>query len=182
LKIAILFLSILIFFPVLTYSQHSLTIGVFGGAIIPTGIFADGYNISPSLGIEGYYPIDPNVDFAGDIAYTFLAVKNPGSLTSNDNYHYLESSVGLRLNLISSKVKFFIAVLVGAYNFGVNYEFNGIKYSSNSTSFGMSGGGGVLFPINRHIEFSVQGKFHNIFTPINSTDYIGFTGGLNYKF
>jgi hypothetical protein len=156
--------------------------GVFGGVIIPTGVFSDGYNISPSVGVEGYYPIDENVDVAGDIAYTFLALKNSGNLVTDYNYHYLETSAGVRLNLIASKVKFFIDVLVGSYNFGVNYTSGGIKYSSNSTSFGMSGGGGILFPLTRHIEFSVQGKFHNIFTAIDNTNYIGFTGGFNYKF
>ena len=156
--------------------------GVFGGVIIPSGTFADGYNISPSIGVEAYYPMDKNIDVVGDFSYTFLTLKNSGSLVSNENYYYLELSGGLRMNIVFPEGKFFINLLVGGYDFGVNYTANGTDYTSSSTSFGLSAGIGVIFPLTRKIELSAQGKFHNIFTPVNTTNYLGFNGGINYKF
>jgi hypothetical protein len=181
-KKLLLVLLLLTIVPSFSFGQKNITLGVFGGVIIPTGTFADGFNLSPTVGVESYYPVDKNIDVVADIAYSFLSLKNPGNLISNDKYYYLESSGGIRLNLMPVKQKFFIEALVGGYTFGVNYTINGITYTNSTTNFGLNAGAGVIVPLSAQIEIAAKVKFHYIFTPVNSTSYIGFTGGFNYKF
>ena len=181
-KKLLLVLILLTIIPSFSFAQQNITLGVYGGVIIPTGTFADGFNLSPSVGAESYYPVDKNIDVVADISYSFLSLKNAGLLVTSENYYYLESSGGIRLNLVSAKEKFFIEALVGGYTFGVNYTLNGLTYTSTTTSFGLNAGAGVLIPLTQQIEIMAKGKFHYVFTPVNSTSYIGFTGGFNYKF
>ncbi len=181
-KKLLLVLTLLTFIPALNFAQQNLTLGIFGGVIIPTGTFADGFNLSPTVGVESYYPVDKNIDVVADIGYSFLSLKNAGNLVSNYSYYTLESSGGIRLNLMPAKQKFFIEALIGGYTFGVNYTSGGLTYSSSTTSFGLNAGIGVLFPLSQQIEFAAKGKYHYIFTAVSPTSYVGFTGGFNYKF
>ena len=131
-------LTLLTFIPSLNFAQQNLTLGIFGGVIIPTGTFADGFNLSPTVGVESYYPVDKNIDIVADIGYSFLSLKNAGNLATGYNFYYLESSGGVRLNMMQAKQKFFIEALIGGYTYGVNYTSNGTSYSNSTTSFGLN--------------------------------------------
>jgi hypothetical protein len=179
-KIIFAFLLLLLL-PVLSFSQQNITIGVYGGVIVPMGNFADGFQASPTVGAEGYYPLAMNIDLFADIAYNFLSLKNTPVTVSNESYYYIESSAGVRFNFTPTKQKLFIEAGLGGYTYGYKFTSGAYTYNSSVSYTGINGGFGVIVPFSPKFEFMGKAKFHYIFTTGNSSNYFGLTAGINYK-
>ena len=183
-KIFFLFLILLI--PVLSHSQiKSANLGLYGGILLPMGDFSNSFNISPSAGIEGFYPVNADVDFVADISYNFLTSKLN---IPNTNYYFLESAAGIRYNLTPTKQKFFIEAEVGAYTYGNHYSDNsGSSYNYSKSYFGFNLGVGALIPVSNKFAITGKAKYHDVFSDGNFSpsgsysNYVTITAGITFS-
>lgn len=178
-KVYLLFLMLLI--PAVSFSQVNLvSVGIYGGVMVPVGNFAHGYKTSPHIGIEGFRCVSKNIDVVVDIAYTILSTKF--ELYTNTNFYFLETTAGVRYNFTPTKEKFFIEAGIGAYTFGSKYTFGGVDYKSSTTDLGINAGVGGSLPIDKSFAISGKLKLHNRFPSGESTNYITIAAGINYLF
>jgi hypothetical protein len=160
-------------------------LGLYGGILVPMGDFSNSFQISPSAGIEGFYPMNTDVDFVADISYNFLTLK---SNDPNTSYYFLESTAGIRYNLIPSKQKIFAEVEVGAYTYGNHYSDNsGYSYNYSKSYFGFNLGVGALIPVSNKFAITGKAKYHDVFSDGNFSptgsysNYLTVTAGFTFS-
>lgn len=191
-KIYLLFLILL--FPVICFSQVKIvTIGFYGGVLIPTKFtndYRDNYKVSPNIGAEFLYTVSPNIGIVADVTYNLLSIDYAQTWIDR-NFYYIESTAGVRYNIIPTKNIFFLEGGLGAYilkaKFTESLQPGGYGnelhyYDWSSTDFGINGGVGIIFPIDNTFSITSKVKFHNVFTSNGEKNYFSITAGVNYSF
>jgi hypothetical protein len=164
----LLFISALIFLGIKANAQVS------GSANF--GIFKPTYEGSESqvgFSISAKYKLNPK--FA--VGATF------GSFSKNDKDFDMKTStmpiVGLvEYHLSDKKVNPYLGLDFGLYN--LSSSVFGFKYSDSY--IGLAPTFGINFSISEKVAFNSNVKYHNIFTPEESTSALGINAGLSIKF
>ncbi len=188
-----LLLSILII-AVNTFAQIDLnnktSIGAHGGLFLPysSEIFKSGIN----LGFDIQYKINPIYMFF-NLTYNISSRKNnlqSEYYKNTSNTGLLEISIGTKIKIAETNIKYFIDGGLGVYNENKSsYEIkiNGITTShpsDNNTSLGGNFGVSGEYPITQDIDFVAKVKYHLYFgvgdAPFLNT-YFGILGGIKYN-
>jgi hypothetical protein len=107
------------------------------------------------------------------------------SLEGIFGYHYAPAKAGGSLNIyqFSGDAKYYITT--GNIRPFINGGIGGYAFSPGSTHFGGNVGGGVLFtPASFGPHWGLQGSynFHAVNTPLSTTQFSTFQGGVRYAF
>lgn len=157
-----------------TSATKPFSLGISGGASIPTGDLSDfvntGYNVGGHVGLGT--PALP-ISFRGDVNYDNFGAKGSGnsnvhvwSYTANAVYE-VPTMTGIRPYIIGG---------IGGFTPGSSTTSGGTTYSaSGSTKFGFDVGGGLTIPLSgfntfieaRYNRFNNDGGGNTSFIPIS---------------
>lgn len=149
-----------------------VSIGVSGGASIPTGDFSNGvntgWNLNGHLGLAT--PMLP-VSFRGDVGYNNWGAKGGGSahmwnLTGNAVFT-IPNPTGVSPYIIGG---------LGAYKPGFSY--NGVTANSN-WNFGYNVGAGVNLPLSGFNTF-IEAKYVHVNTQGGNSQFVPITFGVMF--
>ena len=180
-KIYIL-LTVLLLTSSLGYTQTGVfSLGANLGLYVPMGDDADAFKLSPSIGAEVGYSINPQFDLVANFSHIFLSLK--GTSSSSVSYSYTEFTAGGRFNFVTEQQgKIFGEACLGSYTAGLSATSGGTTASVTNTEFGINAGFGGIYSINKNFDLIGKLKLHDIFTSNSSTNYLTFTAGVNYLF
>lgn len=149
------------------------SLGISGGASIPTGDFGGnngvntGYNVAGHVGLG--VPALP-VTFRGDVGYNSFGVKGVGG-TNATIWEFTANAVYSFPTV--SPIRPYIIGGIGAYRPGVSTSSSGSSYSaSDGSKFGFNAGAGLTIPLTGFNAF-VEARYHRF----NNGDSNGISGG-----
>jgi opacity protein-like surface antigen len=154
------------------------SIGISGGASIPTGDLSNdvntGYNVGGHLGLGA--PAIP-ISFRGDVNYDEFGAKGAGnsnahvwSYTANAVYE-VPTMTGIRPYVIGG---------IGGFTPAVSYSTEGSTYTaSGGTKFGFDVGGGLTIPLAGFNAF-VEARYNRFNDDGGSTSFVPITFGVMF--
>ncbi len=156
-------------------SPKPVSIGIAGGAAIPIGDFSNsfntGYNGTVSLGLSSYgSPL--GLRFEG--MYNKFLARNDIGIRNPPDARIIAGTANLVYSLPGQGIRPYLIGGVGYYS--SKLDVPGI---SSTNKFGVNGGIGALFPLSGFNAF-VEGRFHDVFTEGNSTEFIPVTFGIMF--
>lgn len=153
-------------------AMKPISIGVSGGASIPTGDLSSvantGWNLNGHVGLAA--PTLP-VSFRGDVGYNNWGAKNGGSL----HMWNLTGNAVLTIPNPTGVSPYIIGGL-GAYKPGFSYQ--GVS-SSSSWDFGFNAGAGVNLPLSGFDTF-IEAKYVRVNTNGGSSQFVPITFGVMF--
>ncbi len=162
-------LVVLVLFTSLINAQGKISLGVNGGAAIPTGDFGDDFDLGWGGNALFVYHISPNADITGSAGYLFWNAKDAEDGTAiNVTFSSIPVMIGARY--LFGKEKFFG---YGSAELGVHFttldlpevdlgEGETFGGSESNTYFGWALGAGVLYKINEKIDLDLSAKYNMI--------------------
>lgn len=162
-----------------TSATKPFSLGISGGASIPTGDLSQfantGYNVGGHVALGT--PTLP-ISFRGDVNYDNFSAKGSGnssahiwSYTANAVYE-VPTMTGIRPYVIGG---------VGGFKPGSSYTSGGttVTQSSSSTSFGFDVGGGLTIPLSGFNAF-VEARYNHFNDNGGSTSFVPITFGIMF--
>jgi opacity protein-like surface antigen len=161
-----------------TSATKPFSLGISGGASIPTGDLSDfantGYNIGGHVALGT--PALP-ISFRGDVNYDNFGAKGSGnsnahiwSYTANAVYE-VPTMTGIRPYVIGG---------IGGFTPGASYSSGGTTVSANSsTQFGFDVGGGITIPLSGFNAF-IEARYNHFNDNGGSTSFVPITFGIMF--
>lgn len=157
-------LVVLVLFTSLINAQGKISLGVNGGAAIPTGDFGDDFDLGWGGNALFVYHISPNADLTASAGYLTWSGKDSLDVT----FSSIPVMIGARY--LFGKEKFFG---YGSAELGVHFttldlpevdlgEGEVFGGSESNTYFGWALGAGVLYKINEKIDLDLSAKYNMI--------------------
>ena len=161
-----------------TSATKPFSLGISGGASIPTGDLSNyantGYNVGGHIALGT--PALP-ISFRGDVNYDNFGAKGSGngnahiwSYTANAVYE-VPTMTGIRPYVIGG---------VGGFKPGASYSSGGSTVSaSGSTQFGFDVGGGITIPLSGFNTF-IEARYNHFNDNGGSTSFVPITFGVMF--
>jgi opacity protein-like surface antigen len=161
-----------------TSATKPFSLGISGGASIPTGDLSNyantGYNIGGHVALGT--PALP-ISFRGDVNYDNFGAKGSGSsnahiwsYTANAVYE-VPTMTGIRPYVIGG---------VGGFTPGASYSSGGTTVSANSsTQFGFDVGGGITIPLSGFNAF-IEARYNHFNDNGSTTSFVPITFGIMF--
>lgn len=161
-----------------TSATKPFSLGISGGASIPTGDLSDytntGYNVGGHVALGT--PALP-ISFRGDVNYDNFGAKGSGnsnahiwSYTANAVYE-VPTMTGIRPYVIGG---------IGGFTPGASYTSGGTTISANSsTQFGFDVGGGITIPLSGFNTF-IEARYNRFNANGSTTSFVPITFGIMF--
>ena len=161
-----------------TSATKPFSLGISGGASIPTGDLSNysntGYNVGGHVALG--MPSLP-ISFRGDVNYDYFGAKGSGnsnahiwSYTANAVYE-VPTMTGIRPYVIGG---------IGGFKPGASYTSGGTTLStSSSTQFGYDVGGGITIPLSGFNTF-IEARYNHFNDNGASTSFVPITFGIMF--
>jgi opacity protein-like surface antigen len=162
-------------------AQTPVSFGLGGGASLPLGDFGD----QAKTGFHGtalveFQPASLPVGIRLDGAFHRIGFSDLlEDFAGPGNFQLITGTLnGVYTFMTSAESKFhpYIIAGVGAYNFKANFDD---LDDDSETKFGINGGAGFNFGVGGASIF-LEGRFHNIFTEDESTNFVPITLGVRF--
>jgi hypothetical protein len=157
-------------------AQAKFSLG--GGLTLPLGDFDDlvgtGWH---GLGAVGFQPADFPVGFQVDGMYQRFGFDNvPDDFDAN--FQVIQGTANVVYTFTSAEESTFHPYLIGGLGL-YNEKGTGddVGDTESQTDFGVNAGAGFDFQLGS-VGLFVEGRFHNVFTEDNSTNFIPITAGI----
>lgn len=181
-------LIVIFLFAGLINAQSKIALGFNGGAGIPTGDFADGFDLGWGGNALFVYHISPNADFTGSAGYITWSGKDSIDAT----YSSIPVLIGARYLFGKDKFHGYGSAELGAHFVTLDTpeyqiaEGETLGGSKTDTYFGWGIGAGLLYNINEKIDLDFSAKYNMILVgeensydqKSTSVDYFGVMLGL----
>jgi hypothetical protein len=151
-------------------AQGRPTVGISGGAVIPTGDFGNGYNTGYNIAANlGFRPAASQLGFRIEGAFNRFDAKNAGA--SDVHANILDATGNIVLATGSStpgSVRPYLIGGVGIYNIKVSATLGGVSVSNSDTKFGLNGGAGLDLPLSGIAAFA-EVRYNYVFMGSSSS-------------
>jgi len=157
-------LVVLVLVSGLINAQGKISIGVNGGAAIPTGDFGDGFDLGWGGNALFVYHINPNVDLTGSAGYITWSGKD----SINATYSSIPVLLGIKYLFGKEKVHGYGSAELGVHfttldlpvvDLGEGETFGGTE---SNTYFGWALGAGLLYNISDKVDIDFSAKYNMI--------------------
>ncbi len=156
-------------------AQSKLSFGAGGGLTLPLGDFGDAAKLGwHGMALVGYQPAASKIGFRGDIMYG-----SHGLEQGVDGSFKLAGAMASITYAFQSKgsIKPYVLGGVGLFNAKIDIDNFG---SDDETKLAVGGGFGIKFRAGSDASFFAEGRFVNVFTSDNSTNFIPLTFGIQF--
>lgn len=190
LGVALLFM-VVVTAPQAHAAKGSMTLGVNGGMLIPSGDFADGFKTGWFGAVSGDYGVNDKCSVGLEVGMsgtkheddgTNAALVYPG-LTGTIKDQATIMPILLRGKYMfptsAEKVHPYVVLGVGMYNFKEKFETDNFSEEPSDTKFGGRGGVGVTYMASPQVGIGVEGSYHYISTDVKSTTFMTITAGVS---
>jgi len=162
---------------------NPFSLGVSGGAVVPTGDFGNRYNTG--YGINGIIavrvPVAP-VSFRGEVGYA----RNTAKLSDDINLRAISGVANLVFNLAAGPavtVRPYLIGGAGVYNLKVDLdgvdEGELLGGDDTDTKFGLNGGIGIELPLSGISAFG-EVRFTSVFVEGSNLNFVPITVGIRF--
>jgi len=162
-----------------TSATKPFSLGISGGASIPTGDLAQytntGYNVGGHVGLGT--PVLP-ISFRGDVNYDNFGAKGSG----NSNYHVWSYTANAVYEVPTmTGIRPYVIGGVGGFTPGASYTSGNTTVSASSgTKFGFDVGGGLTIPLSGFNAF-VEARYNHFNNDGGgSTSFVPITFGIMF--
>lgn len=175
--VSALALGMLLGAPTLRAQAAEFSVG--GGVSVPTGNFDD----AAKLGWHGtagvsFFPSNIPVGFQVDGTYSQFSDESP--LDVKDQLIYGTGNVVYKFSTAEdTRFRPYLIGGVGVYNFKLKGDDVPSGFDDSQTKFGLNAGAGFDFKAGAAGLF-LEGRFHNIFTEGDNTQFIPLTVGVRF--
>lgn len=172
-------------------AQSGVTFGVGGGASVPLGDFADenvggaevGYHGTAFVGFQGGASLPVGFRIDGMFQRYSISDDAIGPGDFDVNYQLISGSANVVYEFATSDATRFRPYLIGGggiYNLDTKGDdADDLGFEGDATKFGLNGGAGFNFAFG-NVGLFVEGRFHNVFTEGNNTNFIPISLGLRF--
>lgn len=189
-------LLVLVLVTLTTAQESKFSAGFGATTVYPVGEFSDNF---ASVGYGGklnfFFGLNPNLDLSVALGYWTVAGDYPESVVTlddeNGSYSNIPINVGLRYIFGQSSTKPYLSAGIG-WNFvsTTTPEYRdthagGKVYQSTSHSesaFGYFAGAGVIVETSETFYLDFNANYNSISTSGNSTGFVNFDIGANWRF
>jgi hypothetical protein len=162
-------------------AQAKFSLG--GGLTLPLGDFDDlvgtGWH---GLAAVGFQPADFPVGFQVDGMYQRFGLDDVPDEIDGD-WQVIQGTANVVYTFTTAEESTFHPYLIGGlglYNEkATGDELQALVGDESQTDFGINGGAGFDFQLGS-VGLFVEGRFHNVFTEDNSTNFIPITAGIRF--
>ena len=162
-------------------AQANFSLG--GGLTLPLGDFDDlvgtGWH---GLAAVGFQPADFPVGFQVDGMYQRFGLDDVPDEIDGD-WQVIQGTANVVYTFTTAEESTFHPYLIGGlglYNEkATGDELQALVGDESQTDFGINGGAGFDFQLGS-VGLFVEGRFHNVFTEDNSTNFIPITAGIRF--
>lgn len=182
LKSAVLAVSLLAFGAGAAHAG-SWSLGLNGGAGMPTGNFGDFASTGWNVGVNATNMVNNNWGFGADLGYHAWGAKEEVLSPGEDlNFSAIQATArGIYQFQTNSNMQPFMQMGLGMYNLGQKSEGGPSgDYDNSSSELGFNFGAGMNFATQGDMRWGISGLYHSIQTEGESTNM--FTLGLNVNF
>ncbi len=161
-----------------TSATKPFSLGISGGASIPTGDLGNyantGYNVGGHIALGT--PTLP-ISFRGDVNYDNFGAKN----STNSNFHVLSYTANAVYEVPTmTGIRPYVIGGVGGFTPASSLTNGGTTYtSSGSTQFGFDVGGGLTIPLSGFNAF-VEARYNHYNDNGGSTSFVPITFGVMF--
>lgn len=172
-------------------AQSGVNFGVGGGASIPLGDFADeavggaeiGYQGTAFVGFQGGANLPVGFRIDGMFQRFGLNDDAIGGGDFDVNYQLISGTANVVYEFATSEETRFKPYLIGGggiYNLDTKGDdADDLGFEGDATKFGLNAGAGFNFAFG-NVGLFLEGRFHNVFTEDNNTNFIPITLGLRF--
>ncbi|MGQ9819402.1 MAG: outer membrane beta-barrel protein [Candidatus Kapaibacteriales bacterium] len=175
------FLILFVFFSIASYSQKSkIMLGGDAGFGVPTGDFSESAKLGFGLnGVFSYF-FQNDLIFTGTLGYWNFGMKGSHANASG-SYSVIPINAGIQYRFPWREFTPFIGLETFLYHFSASVKISGWGSSSDSeTQFGFTPLVGIVFPLQKNMEFRAQMKYVIIFTSGSNATFLNLLGGIHF--
>jgi len=180
-------LFVLILFVSLTNAQSKMSLGLNGGTAIPTGDFADGFDLGWGGNALFAYHVSPNADLTASAGYISWSGKDSVDAT----YSSIPVLFGAKYLFGKDKVRGYGSAELGVHFTTLDlpeYNVGGVMFGGKQSDvfFGWGIGAGVMFKVGEKVDLDLSAKYNMIVVgeenswdqQSTSIDYFGIMLGV----
>ena len=153
-----------------------------GGVTLPLGDFGDVANTGfHGLAAVGFQPANLPVGFQIDGMYNRFGLDDAFTLGDDVNSQIIQGTANVVYTFTTAEESTFHPYLIGGVGL-YNFKFTGDDVpdgTESNTDFGINAGAGFDFQAGS-VGLFVEGRFHNVFTEDESTNFIPITVGIRF--
>jgi hypothetical protein len=154
-----------------------------GGLTLPLGNFGDGASTGfHGLAAVGFQPANLPVGFQIDGMYQRFGVEDAPD-DFDGNFQLIQGTANVVYTFVTAEESTFHPYLIGGvglYNFKpTGDDLEALVGDESETDFGINAGAGFDFQAGA-VGLFVEGRFHNVFTEGESTNFIPITVGIRF--
>ena len=154
-----------------------------GGLTLPLGDFGDGQGTGwHGLAAVGFQPANLPVGFQVDGMYQRLGVDDELGLGDDINNQIIQGTANVVYTFTTAEESTFHPYLIGGvglYNFKLTGDDVPDVLDESNTEFGINAGAGFDFQAG-NVGLFLEGRFHNVFTEGESSNFIPITVGIRF--
>ncbi len=167
------------------HAQNNLmTVGAFGGVVIPSGSTSDALKAGWGAGaVFQFKPAGSPVGFQIDGMYSQLKASDSAKVLNPaaDKGEIWDATGNVVFWFpVAAETKIHPYILGGGGVYNLKSKFTD-GTSTSETKFGINAGAGFDFDFQSNAAFFVEGRFHNVFVTGSDTKLIPITAGFRFK-